>query len=154
VSYAPSEFSSSISGAVSSHDVSSGMPIDKQSIIREGIEELGLKRTDILNESIKFLGLTRELIRGGKPELFFSMQTILTTMDIQKRWSKAKDKWENKTLEFHHFDKFILNPLSSEKEQDNFQTEIDELFNKYGAKMSLPLITNLALWIRYKKNGY
>jgi hypothetical protein len=154
VSYAPSEYSSSISGAVSAHDVSSGKPISQLAIIREGIEELGLRRTDILNESITFLGLTRELIRGGKPELFFSMQTTLTTKEVQERWSKAKDKWENKTLEFHRFDKFILNPLNSDDEQRDFQTQIDSLFNRYGAKMSLPLITNLALWIRFKRNGY
>ena len=56
-----------------------------------------------------------------------------------------RKKRENKTIELHHSDKFILNALHTEKEQNKFQKQIDRLFNKYDDKMSLPLITNLAL---------
>lgn len=154
VSYAPSEYSSSISGAVSAHDVSTGNKLSQLSILREGIEELGLKRTDILIESIKFLGLSRELIRGGKPELFFTINTKLTREEINNRWNNAKDKWENKTLEFYNFDEFILNPIITKKDQEDFQDYINKLFIKYGGKMSLPLMTNLSLWIKFKQNGY
>ena len=61
VSYSPSKYSASISGAVSAHDVSAGQPLIQLSIIQEGIEELGLERTDIVNDSITFLRLTKRV---------------------------------------------------------------------------------------------
>lgn len=154
VSYAPSEFGASISGAVSANDVSDGKLIDKLSIIREGIEELGLKRTDIVHESISFLGLTRELIRGGKPELFFSMETTLTRDEIMSRWTNAEDKWENKSLQFYDFSENVLQPFKEKNEFKEFQEQVNNMFNKLGSKMSLPFATNLALWIKLKMNGY
>lgn len=153
VNYAPSEYSSSISGAVSAHDVSDGNDLNHFSIIREGIEELGLKRNDIIKGSIRFLGLTRDLIRGGKPEMFFIMNTTLTKNELIDKWKSAKDKWENKQIEFFHFDESIFNPLKTIEEQESFQSQINDLFNKLGQKMSLPLLTNIALWIKYKQNG-
>lgn len=76
--YALMELAASISGAVTANDVADGRPIQEHVIIREGLEELGLMRNEIVDESIKFLGLTRELLRGGKPEIFFAMETKLS----------------------------------------------------------------------------
>lgn len=153
VSYAPSELAASISGAVKSIDASEGKPIDENSIIREGLEELGVKRTEIIEGSIQFLGLTRELVRGGKPEIFFTMQTSLTLQEIRERWSEAEDKWESKALKEFHFPQEVLHPLDTDAKRKVFERAITEMFEKIGGNMSLPLLTNLALWIKMKREG-
>lgn len=153
VSYAPLELSASISGAVRTHDIASGQTLDSLAIIREGIEELGLTRNDILYESIQFLGLTRELIRGGKPEIFFVMKTKLNKNEIEERWKAAQDKWENKKLNFYPFESTFMSPLQDQLAHEKFNKQFSELLEKHGAKMSLPFITNLALWKKAKGWG-
>ncbi|MHA6250735.1 hypothetical protein [Oceanobacillus sp. CAU 1775] len=153
VSYAPLELSASISGAVRTHGIASGQTLDSFAIIREGIEELGLTRNDILYESIQFLGLTRELIRGGKPEIFFVMKTKLNKIEIEERWKAAQDKWENKKLNFYPFESTFMNLLEDQLAIEEFNKQFSELLEKHGAKMSLPLITNLALWKKAKGWG-
>lgn len=152
VSYAPSELSASISGAVSTNDVVPDKSFDSFSIIREGIEELGITRNDIIKETITFLGMTRELIRGGKPELFFTMQTTLNKKDIETRWKKAKDKWENKKILFYPFEQNVLENPQSNENLNKFNEKINELLENHGSKMSLPFITNLALLKKLKNN--
>lgn len=153
VIYAPLELSASISGAVQSRDIIPGQSLDSFEFAREGIEELGLSRDDILIDSVKFLGLTRELIRGGKPEIFFKMKTNLNKNEIEKRWKNARDKWENKKLNFYLFDPDWLNPIKDEKTLNSFNVHFNKFLEEHGAKMSLPFITNLALWKKLKVNG-
>ncbi|MFS0750390.1 hypothetical protein [Oceanobacillus sp. 1P07AA] len=150
VAYAPNEIGASISGAVSSSDIKNNSSLADLSIIREGIEELGIERNDIKKNSIQFLGLSRELLRGGKPEMFFSMQVNLSEIELKNKWKLAKDKWETKKLIFYTFDEYILNPIT-QKESKIFETHINQLLNDYGNKMSIPLLTNLALWIKFKR---
>lgn len=153
VSYAPLELATSISGAVTANDVADGRPIQEHVIIREGLEELGLMRNEIVDESIKFLGLTRELLRGGKPEIFFAMQTKLSYQQIVERWKQAEDKWESSKLIYFPFGESIHKPLQEESDYKNFERKVVELFERYGSNMSLPFVTNLALWLKLKRAG-
>lgn len=153
VSYAPLELAASISGAVTATDVSDGRPIQEHAIVREGIEELGLKRNEIIEDSITFLGLTRELVRGGKPEIFFTMETVLSYDEIVTRWKRAEDKWESNKLIYFPFGVNITEPLSTEEDCATFERTIATIFKEYGSNMSLPLITNLALWMKMKRAG-
>src|SRR5258707_10399807 len=58
---------------------------------REGREELGLDYSDFREEKDIFLGITRDLLRGGKPEMFFATQIGVTrrseehTSELQSR---------------------------------------------------------------------
>lgn len=90
VSYAPLELAASISGAVTANDVADGRPIQEHVIIREGLEELGLMRNEIVDESIKFLGLTRELLRGGKPEIISLWKRGYFTSKLSSVGNKRK----------------------------------------------------------------
>ena len=153
VSYAPLELSASISGAVAAYDVSDGRPLQEHVIIREGLEELGLLRNEVVEDSIQFLGLTRELLRGGKPELFFAMETKLTYSEVVERWKQAKDKWENNKVIYFPFGDIARKPLLSEVDHKLFEDKTVDLFKQFGSNMSLPFVTNLALWLKLKRAG-
>lgn len=151
VSYAPLELAASISGAVTANDVSQGRPIQEHVIIREGLEELGIKRNEIIEESIQFLGLTRELLRGGKPEIFFVLQTKLSYYQIVERWKQAEDRWESTKLLKFSFGKFA-NQQPLEKDRQEFEELMVSFFQEFGSNMSLPFITNIALWMKAKRS--
>lgn len=74
---APHEINVSISGAGATNDVILEKSFDSFIIIREEIVKLGIIRNHILKETIDFLGMTREFIRGGNPKLLFTMETSL-----------------------------------------------------------------------------
>ena len=58
----------------------------------------GNSNSDFAEGSNIFLGLTRELLRGGKPEMFFATCLNITKAHLEQKFKKARDKWENKEL--------------------------------------------------------
>jgi len=64
-----------------------------QNEIKQELRILPSEVTDL-----RYLGLTRELKRAGKPEMFFSARTSLNFYDVQKSQRSAKDASETEKL--------------------------------------------------------
>lgn len=113
----------SISGACSYDDDVQGSPVF--TVKREGRDELRLENADF--GSITFLGMTRELLRGGKPEAFFAAHLTISRSVVEQRFSSARDRWENQDLQW--------------------VADVPAVLHKF-EKMSQSLQVNLALWHR------
>ncbi len=114
--------------------------------LRESKEELHIHNEDINPDSVKFLGITRELLRGGKPEMFFMAQTNLDQGKVRSLRRNAKDKWESSKLIFWHFGGDVFNDNPDDDQKYVFRKNMDALLNKHADSMSLPLLSALALW--------
>lgn len=123
----------------------------KQYITREFREEVGI-HSDHVTE-LKILGITRELIRGGEPEMFAFAKIDLTQNEVIQLSKKAQDRYEVGMLVFHPFDLRLLN-----KEHFNshdvrcWGIQIDKFLDIYGYKSSVPLTTAIALLQQYILN--
>lgn len=151
VAFRVGELCPSASGTLSLTDVPEKEEINLENMpkLREAFEEIGITKKDIPQNQIYFLGITRELIRGGEPEMFFFAKTILSEEDIKKCWrEEAKDKWESENLTFFPFGQIEFSNLNN-LETHIFFNKIDEFIDKYGDKASIPLLTSIALWIKY-----
>lgn len=116
--------------------------------MREGREELGIENSDFAEDSSVFLGLTRELLRGGKPEMFFATQLNLTKAKLEQKFKKARDRWESKEYRWLEFTS-PLTPPSTEKERGIFLQEFLQLLDQYRSQLAPPAQANLALWFKY-----
>jgi len=116
--------------------------------IREGREELGLDYSDFREEKDIFLGITRDLLRGGKPEMFFATQIGVTRGDLERKFKKARDKWENRELQWLEFTN-PLTPSTTKQEHAIFMQEFLTLLNLHKDQLSRPVQVNLALWFKY-----
>ena len=81
----PNQLCSGFSGTVDKidieHLVKSRSPfLNNLDTAREAVEEIGINRKDI--KQVIFLGITRELIRGGTPELFYAIDLCLNRKEI------------------------------------------------------------------------
>lgn len=143
------EISPSISGAARyDDDMWRAQPAHISSWMREGREELGLSNADFDEDSEVFLGITRELLRGGKPEMFFAARVHLTKADVMQKFSRAKDRWENSELLFFEFTN-SLTPPTTEQEQAVFIQQFERFIAMYEHLLSQPAQANLALWFNY-----
>ena len=117
------KISPSISGATSfDDDMWNFRAGPAASWIREGREELGLSNSNFDDSKDIFLGLTRDLLRGGKPETFFATQLNITKAEVERKIKKAKDKWENKEIQWSEFTSPLTCP-TTKKERDTFLQE-------------------------------
>ncbi len=122
-------------------------------LIREGCEELGVDISSFDTSSIIFLGITRELLRGGKPELFFSARLNLRASELVERFQRAQDKQENLKLELFKFRTSLAEPTSESDRQSRYKSmlrEAQQLLEHYQSRLSLPVLTNLLLYIKYR----
>lgn len=147
VAIRPGELAPSSSGTLTYTDVPAGtrVALGKLPKLRETFEELGLGPTDIRGE-IMFLGLTRELIRGGQPELFFFGFTGLSENDVRARFADAEDKFESRRIVFYDFGNLAFDELKTDDLRHDFLSRLDGLIDQYRPAMSVPLWTSLALW--------
>jgi hypothetical protein len=137
----------SISGATNfDDDMHSPNPGPVASWIREGREELGIELSDFTQNAI-FLGLTRELLRGGKPEMFFAATLNVTKSRLEQKFAKAKEKWENAELNWFEFSYTV--PGEAKIDTDVFWNEFRQLLTSYESFLSPPALTNLLLWAKY-----
>jgi len=153
VAFRTEELCSAASGAVSLTDVPTKIILKEMPKLREAFEEIGISKTDVLTDQIFFLGITRELIRGGKPEMFFFGKTSLSEKQIKEKWEDARDKWESKKLVFFHLGRIADKNLNDTMEKHKFLSKIDEFLGKYIDKSSIPLLTSVALWVKYRMKG-
>ena len=61
----------------------------ESNVCRELEDEAGLTRADI--RDLRMLGLCREFLRGGKPQIFFSAVTDLSATELSERRRRAID---------------------------------------------------------------
>ncbi len=136
----------SISGATNFDDMYDTRGVLPAAWMREGRDELQLEQGDF--GSAVFLGLTRELLRGGKPEAFFALQLTVPRYVVEHKWKTARDGWESQRLQWVEFTA-PLTPLTTEQEKTIFLQECAHLINQHQEQLSQPLQANLALWFKY-----
>jgi len=112
-------------------------------VFRELTEELGIRKHSVAERC--FMGLSRELLRGGKPELFFAVDIDLSAKEILECFPKEREG-ETFSMPF----RYAAARLDEEEAlyyRQRFEKIIQEMEVKAGARASLPLLTNLAFWV-------
>jgi hypothetical protein len=160
----PDELCSSASGAITFRDVSfsktESLTLADLFLNRETEEELGSKVAENVKGATSFLALTREIIRGGKPELFLFANSTLSWEEIVDSYENSEGKRRNESVEilplnfnpYHYQSLSNLDGMDISKFKQRFENEVKKI-EKMG-KLSVPLLTNLALWYSYKMNGH
>jgi hypothetical protein len=95
----PFSISASVSGALNWTDIwrGRGEQVGLSALIagafREQLEELGSEP-----QRVRYLGLAREYLRGGKPELYFFARVGVSEAELVALHQKAEGRGESKTL--------------------------------------------------------
>ncbi len=155
VKFRARQFTPSASGTIEPRDLV-GEPIDTVAPFWQETElELGIS-PEMVEGKATFLGITRELIRGGEPELFFFAQVQLDESAIQERILMARENDEilDQNAAFFDFGDFYERPVSSQSERERFCYLFQNFLEEYSDLASIPLLTAMALWFRYKTNCY
>ncbi|MDE2135030.1 MAG: hypothetical protein KGJ49_10575 [Alphaproteobacteria bacterium] len=156
VTFRSGELAPSSSGTITRADAekSGSTFIIPRTILRETTEEIGNHATAVPQNDLTYLGITRELIRGGQPELFFVMRTDHSESEIKRLANLAEDRWENSRIRMIHVGKLAFENLDTPDQIHEFKCSIDECYRKIWPKASLTLLTALALWVRFKTKSY
>jgi hypothetical protein len=145
----PGELCSGFSGSVDkidiTHAVASTATMAALDAPREMVEELGVDREEIAGRV--FLGITRELIRGGKPEMFYSIDLEITAAEVMARIPKDREG-EIRSFGMGVCGRSILRDRDREKLPGYFPSILRDLHQSGTAELSVPLITNLVLWLQ------
>jgi hypothetical protein len=146
----PGEYCPSASGTVSASDVpDEPASLASIALLREASEEIGLPM--VRQPAVTVLGITRELIRGGQPELFIACVVDLSRADVSARSLRARDRHERDELLFFDFGVFgNTAPIAAESDRRAFAELLDRYIQQFESRMSVPLWTALALWQRYR----
>lgn len=145
----PNQLCPGYSGVLNANDIRHGLRHDEVSslsqvdVLRELHEELGVSSRKIINRS--FMGLSRELLRGGKPELFYAVDVGMSAEEILACYPK---ELEGNIIQVPM--RFARSRLSLEEScyyRDRFDKLVNQLLEAGGGLLSAPLLTNLALWI-------
>ena len=144
------EICSPISGSmpVSALPEGSQRPIADLDLTKLACHEVGPHVANALIEmrsKPRFLGFTRELIRGGDPELFFSALVALTAGQIMDTHSNDLDTAELFLVRMPNWAKPIA---KIEMSVHDFWTMVKDAVSTQGHQgmISIPLLTNLVLW--------
>lgn len=97
-------------------------------VLRELEEELGVRREEVRARA--WLGLTRELARGGAPELFYAANLRLSAAEVLARAPSDPDGAR------------LAVPVGDR----DFWGLLEAVVAAGAAPVSVPLLTNLALW--------
>jgi hypothetical protein len=124
---------------------------------KEGSQEIALRRDEITKR--RFLGVTRELVRGGAPEFFYSADVSITSADLLRRRPESKEGTVL-VVPLNGFGKTELSAINKEYLPERFTHIINEIYRlgntdiiddeeverQVKSAISLPLMTNLVLW--------
>ena len=113
---------------------------------RETQFELGIERAK--RENVEFLGLTRELPRGGEPEMFFSAKVGESGVEVRKAMVYAEESAEHEdqgTVLFQFGDLAFIE-LDDKGLREQFKATFWKLCAEVWEDSCLPLKTALALW--------
>jgi hypothetical protein len=92
------------------------------------------------------LGVTRELIRGGAPEMFYAADVDLPRTQIEKCY--PRDKEGDLIFVSLGFSARVEGAHKSSR-AFKFSDLLEEIANHVSDPLSLPLATNLVLWHRW-----
>jgi len=150
----PGALAPSVSGGFDWEDVA---PDDVRTLAdvpiwREMIEELGVAQ-GVLRD-LHFLGVARELARGGQPEAFFSGSLDVTTEDLTTQWAAARDSWEASQLRFYALGELAVRRLRTRDEYEELARCMSSLLEEILEESSVTLLANIALWLAWKRNEY
>jgi hypothetical protein len=148
------EIGPSISGATNyDRDIINSLSKLVYPCFREGAEELGIEASNFSISDTVLLAITRELLRGGKPELFFSTTLNIAASDLRRRFRKAEHRYETSRIRLFEF-RTALHEAPIEEEKPGYYwsllSEFTQCLELYGKQMSLPALTNLVLWLKRK----
>ncbi|HEY1350167.1 MAG TPA: toll/interleukin-1 receptor domain-containing protein [Ktedonobacteraceae bacterium] len=121
-------------------------------IAGEAAEELNLEGTHIETHGVHLLGVTRELLRGGKPEMFFFAQLNIPRSEVERRFVTAQDRAENAELLW--MDIFHPGAAVTAEQLVALREDLRRLLLKYGERLSHPALANLALYYRWYEQRY
>ncbi|MFZ2538856.1 MAG: hypothetical protein WAX04_08130 [Oscillospiraceae bacterium] len=141
----------SASGTVSMGDLNADNKISfaELKILREAWEEIGIEPDDIPSDQVHFLGITRELIRGGEPELFFYSNTTITKDYILVKYEDAEDFWESTRISFYDFGSIAFEHID-ENNLEEFLITLESFYKKYNDNNNVTLMANISLWAKSK----
>lgn len=143
----PGEVCSGFSGTIDKIDivnaVRSGGHLADLDVLREMVEELGIQRKEVVQR--RFLGITRELIRGGAPELFYALDIGLPEKEIRSRIPKDKEG-KVKSIFLGFFASAKPTEMASKNLPQYFWHIIENVRDRSEGPISIPLLTNLVLW--------
>jgi pyrimidine deaminase RibD-like protein len=146
------EACSAFSGFVDAKDVidavsgCSSPTLSQLDTLRELVEEIGIDRSDITDQ--RFLGITRELHRGGMPELFYALRIDLPKSEIIRR-HRRDHEGRKCAIDFGQYGR-----PGPDKLTDNsacippLRQLIEKIEQTERSLVSVPLLTNLVLWFR------
>jgi len=149
----PGEYAPSGSGGMTIADaISAGSAgVKPITIIREVTEEIGINVDSKIESTLTYMGITRELIRGGMPEIFFCAQSDFTERDILQACKRARDRHEFAKVRIFPLGKFATRALHTFDDAQSLSSEVDRLLDRIWNEASIPLLTALALWVRQKR---
>lgn len=133
-------------GDVSSDDVETLADVP---IWREMVEELGVNQGAL--SDLQFLGITRELARGGQPEAFFSGCVDMSEKELLKRWGAAEDSWEASQLRFYPIGELAIRQLNTATEYEMLHQAVAKLNEEMLEEASVTLQANISLWLLWKR---
>jgi transcriptional regulator with XRE-family HTH domain len=141
--------SSSISGAIKERQVEAHKgPLSLRDIalvaVEHGIEELAVELKDLV-----FLGLFREMLRGGKPELYFFARTSLTLGQVQERLPQAEHRRESRALTGLEFSAGIDAAMIGAQRGNAWKCRIAGSFDKISTSGNMTLKAGLLLSADY-----
>lgn len=148
VSSYPEMTSPSASGGFEFEDVSRergpqrGQPDPFRGILSEIREELAVESSEV--DLIFFIGLSRELARGGKPEMFFYCESSVEEQEIELRIRRGEGRDATVENKCRHY--YPLSGLSSEEQKDLLERIARDTAE--GAKPSPPL--KMALYFLHR----
>lgn len=143
----PREICSGFSGTIDKsdivHAIASGGTLAEFDAPREMVEELGINADEIVTRG--FLGLTRELIRGGTPEMFYALDIALSADEVLGRMPKDREGFVNRVF-LGPFAKVHLAEREADQLPHYFWSLIRHVQSSSKGPLSVPLLTNMVLW--------
>jgi transcriptional regulator with XRE-family HTH domain len=147
----PASISASVSGASNWTDVyrpdseTSSVPLSAliTGALRESIEELGVEPRDI-----RYLGIVREYLRGGKPELYLYARSSESMDDVVHEYRNAEGRKESNSLsgfDFHSEDV----SSSNEKSKIEFQLRVNKILEEYSPSANFTFVAGVLLTARH-----
>ncbi|MBB0025865.1 toll/interleukin-1 receptor domain-containing protein [Ralstonia pickettii] len=145
----PNQLCPGYSGVLNANDLRQSLgrheqaTLNEVNVLRELHEELGVNGRQITNRC--FMGLSRELLRGGKPELFYAVDVQMSASEILACYPMDR---EGDIIEVPlRYARARLSLEESLYYRERFEKLVTQLENEGRALLSVTLLTNLAFWV-------
>jgi len=96
-----------------------------------------------------FLGATRELIRGGEPELFFVLHSELDEKELQAAWMASQSR-QSRALRFLRIGWRAVYPLLAREDRVRLLERIQAFTYEQGTNAGVTLLAGLSLWLTFR----